>query len=97
VVVLSATGNLKRMYVLAVVAVVIIAGLLYLLDRALKAIQTGRRRRDLAVRMAAATAYAEEQAELRKEAQKEVKESSAELTSVLPSIQQPDKGPRRVA
>ena len=81
------------MYVIAVAAVVIIAGLLYLLDRALKAVQTGRRRRDLAVRMAAATDYAEKQAESRKEA----KESSAALTSVLPSIKQPEKGPRRVA
>jgi len=79
-----------RMYVIAVVAVVLIAGLLYLLDRALKAVQRGRRRRDVAVRMAAATAYAEEQAERREE-------TSSALTSVLPSIQQPGKGPRRVA
>ncbi len=82
-----------RMYVIAIVAVVLIAGLLYLLDRALKAVQRGRRRRDVAVRMAAATEYAEKQAERRKE----VKESSAALTSVLPSIQQAGKGPRRVA
>jgi hypothetical protein len=82
-----------RMYVIAVVAVVLIAGLLYLLDRALKAVQTGRRRRDLAARMAPAMAYAEEQEKRRKE----VKERSAALTSVLPSIQQTEKGPRRVA
>jgi hypothetical protein len=82
-----------RMYVIAVVAVVLVAGLLYLLDRALKAVQTGRRRRDLAARMAPAMAYAEEQEKRRNE----VKERSAALTSVLPAIQQPEQGPRRVA
>jgi hypothetical protein len=82
-----------RMYVIAVVAVVLIAGLLYLLDRGLKAVQRGRRRRDVAVRMAAATEYAEKQAERRNEA----KQTSSALTSVLPAIQQPEKGPRRVA
>ncbi len=82
-----------RMYVIAIVAIALIAGLLYLLDRGLKAVQRGRRRRDVAVRMAAATEYAEKQAERRRE----VKETSAALTSVLPSIQQPEKGPRRVA
>ena len=82
-----------RMYVIAVVAVVLIAGLLYLLDRALKAVQTGRRRRDIVSRMAPAMAYAEEQAKQKEE----VKEASSALTSVLPSIKQPEKGPRRVA
>lgn len=93
-VVLSATGNLKRMYVIAIAAIVLIAGLLYLLDRALKAIQTGRRRRTAGERLLAATEYAEEKAQRRKAAS----ESSSALTSVLPSIQQPpEKGPRRVA
>ena len=83
-----------RMYVIAAVAIVLIAGLLYLLDRALKAVQQGRRRRDLAERMAPAMAYAEEQDKRRKQA----REASSALTSVLPSIkQEPDKGPRRVA
>jgi uncharacterized membrane protein YhiD involved in acid resistance len=82
-----------RMYVIAVVAVVLIAGLLYLLDRALKAVQQGRRRRDIVSRMAPAMAHAEEQAKQKKQ----VKETSSALTSVLPSIQQPEKGPRRVA
>lgn len=82
-----------RMYVIAVVAVVLIAGLLYLLDRVLKAVQTGRRRRDIVSRMAPAIAHAEEQAKQKKQ----VKETSSALTSVLPSIQQPEKGPRRVA
>jgi hypothetical protein len=82
-----------RMYVIAIVAVALIAGLLYLLDRALKAVQTGRRRRDIATRMAPAMAYAEEQAKKKEQTNK----ASAALTSVLPSIQQPEKGPRRVA
>lgn len=82
-----------RMLVIAVVAVVLIAGLLYLLDRVLKAVQTGRRRRDIVPRMAPAIAHAEEQAKQKKQ----VKETSSALTSVLPSIQQPEKGPRRVA
>jgi hypothetical protein len=83
-----------RMYVIAVVVIVLVAGLLFLLDRALKAVQRGRRRRDLVARMAPAMAYAEEQSKQKKKA----KEASAALTSVLPSIQQePDKGPRRVA
>ena len=79
-----------RMYVIAVVVVVLIAGLLYLLDRGLKAVQRGRRRRDVAIRMATATDYAEKQAERSTEV-------SSALTSVLPAIQQPGKGPRRVA
>jgi len=83
-----------RMYVIAVVVIVLIAGLLFLLDRALKAVQRGRRRRELVARMAPAMAYAEEQDKQRKQAKK----ASAALTSVLPSIkQEPDKGPRRVA
>ena len=82
-----------RMLVIAVVAVVLIAGLLYLLDRALKAVQQGRRRRDIVSRVAPAMAHAEEQAKQKKQ----VKETSSALTSVLPSIQQPEKGPRRVA
>jgi hypothetical protein len=82
-----------RMYVIVPVAVVLIAGLLFLLDRALKAVQKGRRRRDLAARMAPALAYAEEQAKRRKRA----KEASSALTSVLPAIQESERGPRRVA
>jgi hypothetical protein len=82
-----------RMYVIAIVAVALIAGLLYLLDRALKAVQTGRRRRDIATRMAPALAYAEEQAKQKEQ----TKTARSALTSVLPSIQRPEKGPRRVA
>ena len=82
-----------RMYVIAIVAVALIAGLLYLLDRALKAVQTGRRRRDIATRMAPAMAHAEEQANQKEQ----TKKASSALTSVLPAIQQPEKAPRRVA
>jgi type II secretory pathway component PulJ len=81
------------MYVLFVVAVVLIAALLFLLDRGLKAVQRGRRRRDAAIRLGAAAAYAEAQADA--EARK--KQTSGALTTVLPSIQQPEQGPRRVA
>lgn len=82
-----------RMYVIAIVVIVFIAGLLFLLDRALKAVQRGRRRRDLVARMAPAMAYAEEQAKRREQ----VKEASSSLTSVLPAIQPEERGPRRVA
>jgi hypothetical protein len=93
VIVLLAIGNLMRMYVIVPVAIVLIAGLLFLLDRALKAVKAGRRRRDIATRMAPALAYAEEKAKQRKQ----VKEASSALTSVLPAIQQEERGPRRVA
>jgi hypothetical protein len=82
-----------RMYVIVIVVIVFVAGLLFLLDRALKAVQRGRRRRDLVARMAPAMAYAEEQAKQREQA----KEASSSLTSVLPAIQQVERGPRRVA
>lgn len=82
-----------RMYVMFAVAVVFIAVLLFLLDRGLKAVQRGRRRRDAAIRLGAAAAYAEAQAE----AEARQKQTSGALTTVLPSIQQPEQGPRRVA
>jgi hypothetical protein len=82
-----------RMYVLFVVAVVFIAVLLYVLDRGLKAVQKGRRRRDAAIRLNAAAEYAEAQAD----AEAKNKETSGALTTVLPAIQQSERGPRRVA
>jgi hypothetical protein len=82
-----------RMYVIAIVLVVVVAGLLFLLDRALKAVQRGRRRRDLVERMAPAMAYAEEQAKQKERAEV----ASSSLTSVLPAIHEPERGPRRVA
>lgn len=81
------------MYVIFVAVIALVAGLLFLLDRALKAVQRGRRRRADGVRLAAAAAYAEERArQLRAAA-----EASSALTSVLPAIQQEERGPRRVA
>jgi hypothetical protein len=82
-----------RMYVIFVVAVVLIAVLLYVLDRGLKAVQKGRRRRDAGIRLAAAAAYAEAQAN----AEAKQQETSGALTTVMPAIQQPERGPRRVA
>lgn len=89
-----------RMYVIFVVAVVLIAVLLYVLDRGLKAVQKGRRRRDVGIRLAAAAAYAEAQAayaEAQANAEAKQQETSGALTTVIPAIQQPERGPRRVA
>jgi hypothetical protein len=82
-----------RMYVMFVVAVVLIAVLLFFLDRGLKAVQRGRRRRDAAIRLGAAAAYAEARAD----AEARHQETSGALTTVLPAIQQAERGPRRVA
>ena len=82
-----------RMYVIFAVALLLVAGLLFLLDRALKAVQVGRRRRAAAARLAAAAAQAEEQDRRRRAAA----DASAALTNVLPAIQEPERGPRRVA
>jgi hypothetical protein len=82
-----------RMYVIYAVAVVLIAVLALLLDRALKAIDRGRRRRVAAVRLAAAAGRAEQEQQRRKEQE----ETGAALTSVLPAIVKPDGGPRKVA
>jgi hypothetical protein len=85
------------MYVIFVLAIVVIAGLFFLLDRGLKAVQRGRRMRDAAVRLDAVARDAEERArEVRQE-----QEVSTALTSVLPAIlpeqDQQDRGPRKVA
>jgi hypothetical protein len=94
VVVLSATDrNLTRMYVIFVVVIALVAGLLFLLDRALKAVQEGRRRRAAGIRLAAAAAHAEQAARQRRAAA----DASAALTTVLPAIKQAEGGPRRVA
>lgn len=81
------------MFVVFAVLILIVIGLLFLLDRALKAIQEGRRRRRAAIRLAAAAASAEEQAK-RQEA---AASTSGALTTVLPAIQKPERGPRHVA
>ncbi|HSZ39252.1 MAG TPA: hypothetical protein VK817_04780 [Trebonia sp.] len=87
--------NLMRMYVIvAVVAVVIIvAGLLFLLDRAIKAIREGRRRREVGRRLYHAAAQAEATQRQRKEAA----EASNSLTAVLPAIRHGEGKPRKVA
>jgi hypothetical protein len=82
------------MYVIFAIVLLLVAGLLFLLDRGLKAVERGRRRRDAAARLAAATAYAEQENRQRKADAA----ASAALTSVLPAIQEPpERGPRRVA
>jgi hypothetical protein len=80
------------MYVVFVLAIAVIAGLFFLLDRGLKAIDRGRRRREAAERLAAVASKSEQEHEQRKEEQ----EASAALTSVLPAIAQGDRGPRKV-
>ncbi len=82
-----------RMYVIFVAAIAVIAALLFFLDRGLKAVQRGRRRRDAAIRLGAAAAYAEVEARQQEAAAAE----SGALTTVLPAIQQQERGPRRVA
>ncbi|HEY6786800.1 MAG TPA: hypothetical protein VI365_05770 [Trebonia sp.] len=81
------------MYLIFAVAVALIAVLALLLDRALKAIDRGRRRRAAAERLAAAASRAEEQHQQRKERE----ETGGALTNVLPAIVKPDGGPRKVA
>lgn len=83
-----------RMYVLIIVAIVIVlaGGLVFLLDRALKAIETGRRRREAGMRLYAAAAQAEERENHRKKNENQ----SKALTTVLPAIFKTDK-PRKVA
>lgn len=82
-----------RMYVIVAVAVVIAAGLLFLLDRALKAIREGRRRRELGMRLYQAAAQAEAADRQRRAAA----EASSSLTAVLPAIARGNRAPRKVA
>lgn len=88
--------NLMRMYVYVIfaVVVVIIAFLLYMLDRSLKVVREARRRRDLGERLS----YVVDQAEAAGKQREAAAKASAALTSVLPAIKRPDdQGPRRVA
>ena len=82
-----------RMYVILAVFVLIAAGLIVLLDRVLKAVREGRRRRAVHTRLAAMAVRAEEADRQRRE----VADSSAALTTLLPAIKQAKEGPRRVA
>ena len=82
------------MNVIFVVAIALIAGLFFLLDRGLKAIERGRRRRVAAMRLAAAASRAEHDHQERRAKE----EASAALTNVLPAIAKDDgRGPRKVA
>jgi hypothetical protein len=81
------------MYVIVAVVVVLAAGLVFLLDRALKAIEKGRRRREAGMRL-----YNAARAALAAEKQRIASlEASNKLTSVLPAIQSDDHAPRKVA
>ena len=94
---LSAHGvidrNLMRMYVILIVAVILVAGLLVLADRATEVVRRARKRRAAAERLAAAAARAEEKSRAR---DAEAAASGA-LTTVLPAILVEDHEPRRVA
>lgn len=81
------------MYVIFTVGAVLALALLLLTDRALKAVKTGRRRREAGQRLyaAAAAAHAGEQVRQAKEHARE------ELTTVLPTIKKPQETPRKVA
>jgi Flp pilus assembly protein TadB len=88
------------MYVIFVLAIILIACLFFLLDRALKAIQRGRRRRNASERLVAAAIAAEEQHRRREQQHRQHKAqqaASTALTNVLPAIRSEDDGPRRVA
>lgn len=81
-------------YVIFAVIVVVLAFLLYMLDRSLKVIKGARRRRDLGERLT----FVVEQAEAAGKQQEAAVKARDALTSVLPTIKRPeDQGPRRVA
>ncbi len=82
------------MYVIFVAAIVVIACLFFLLDRALKAVQRGRRRREASERLVAVAKQAEQEHRQRTARHEE----STALTNVLPAITtDEDRGPRKVA
>jgi hypothetical protein len=84
-----------RMYVIFVAAIIVIAGLFFLVDRGLKAVQRGRRTREAAIRLAAAARKGTEETQARRA----FEEMGTALTSVLPAIpaEDEDRGPRKVA
>jgi F0F1-type ATP synthase membrane subunit b/b' len=71
---------------LAAVVFVLLICLLVVVDRTLKAVQRGRRRRDAAERLTAAAAKGEAKARQRKATE----QVSAALTSVMPTIHDVD-------
>jgi hypothetical protein len=78
------------MRVLLVIALVVLACLLFAADRVIKAVNRGRRRRDVNKRLFAAASVAVAQEQQRRSAA----EASGALTSVMPVIH--DLGPRKV-
>jgi membrane-anchored protein YejM (alkaline phosphatase superfamily) len=72
--------------VLIAVAIVLLVGLLFAIDRATKAIKRIRRRREANRRLVAAAAVAEAKNRQRKAAA----EASNSLTSLIPAIQEHD-------
>jgi hypothetical protein len=72
--------------VLIAVAIVLLVGLLFAIDRATKAIKRIRRRREANRRLVAAAAVAEAKDRQRKAAA----EASNSLTSLIPAIQEHD-------
>jgi hypothetical protein len=76
--------------ILALLIVLGICLLLFLADRAVKAIQRGRRRREVNSRLAAVA----RQAEVRERKRRATKEARDALTSVMPTIHEHE--PRRV-
>lgn len=86
--------NRMLMYVIiAVVAVVLIVAAIVVADRALKALETGRRRRDASMRLYAAAQAAQSREQVRQAKEQECDQ----LTTVLPAIIQPREEPRKVA
>jgi hypothetical protein len=82
------------MYViLAIVLVLLAAGLLVLADRATRVLRRARERRDAAERLAVAAARATD----RERARTAADEASEALTTVLPAIVVEEREPRRVA
>jgi len=75
---------------MAVLLVLLVCCLLFAVDRTVKAIKRGRRRREAGQRLAAAAARAEARDRQRKAAQ----QASGALTSVMPTIH--DVDPRLV-
>ena len=76
--------------VLLIVAIVIFVGLLFVADRAVKAIKRVRRRQEANRRLIAAAT----QAEARQQQRSSAAQASGALTSVMPTIH--DLDPRRV-
>ena len=76
--------------VLLIVVIVLFVALLWVADRALKAMKRIRRRREADRRLAAVSAQAEAEDKQRRAAA----QASAELTSLMPTIH--DHDPRRV-